>query len=148
ETALNFALNVTLAAKVSSDGETEIHLKKEPEALTTISPGEEFLVAVTFHNGSKKPPVIDHVKLEVPPGWNTISGRTRPETVEPGEDLHANFRMRVPKNTAYTRPYWHRDNPDTEAVNHVDDEKYATLPFPPPALRARVEYSLGGTVKA
>ena len=101
------------------------------------------MVAVTFHNGSKLPLVIDHIKLDVPAGWNTLSGKTRPETVKAGKDLHANFRLRVPKNAGYTRPYWHRDDPDTEAVNHIDDEKYATLPFPPPALRARVEYTVG-----
>ncbi|HET6179372.1 MAG TPA: PIG-L family deacetylase [Candidatus Sulfotelmatobacter sp.] len=145
ETALNLALGVSLTADVSSNGEREVPVLKEADALTTVSPGQEFLIAVTFHNGSKQPLVIDHVKLEVPEGWNTISGKTRPETVEPGEDLHANFRLRVPKETRYTRPYWHRDDPDREAVNHVDEEKYITLPFPPPALRARVEYSpVGG----
>ena len=145
ETALNLALGVTLSADVSSDGKSsdgghEIHVLKEAEALTTVSPGQEFLVAVKFHNGSKLPLMIDHIKLEVPEGWNTISGKTRPEVIKPGEDLNADFRLRVPKDAAYTRPYWHRDNPDVEAVNHIDDEKYATLPFPPPALRARVEY--------
>jgi LmbE family N-acetylglucosaminyl deacetylase len=145
ETALNLALGVTLSADVSSDGKSsdggrEIHVLKEADALTTVSPGQEFLVAVKFHNGSKLPLMVDHIKLEVPEGWNTISGKTRPEVIKPGEDLHADFRLRVPKNAAYTRPYWHRDNPDVEAVNHIDDEKYATLPFPPPALRARVEY--------
>ena len=145
EMALNLALGVSLSADVSSDGTPDIHAVKEAEALTTVSAGQEFLVAVTFHNGSKLPLVIDHIKLEVPDGWNTISGKTRPETVKPGDDLHANFRLRVPKDTKYTRPYWHRDNPETEAVNHIDDEKYATLPFPPPALRARVEYATGGT---
>ncbi len=144
ETALNLALGVSLTADVSSDGKPEIHALKESDALTTVSPGQEFLVAVTFHNGSKHALLIDHVKLEVPAGWNTISGKIRPETVKPGEDLQTNFRLRVPKDTAYTRPYWHRDNPDTEAVNHIDNEKYVTLPFPPPALRARVEYSLEG----
>ena len=58
--------------------------------------------------------------------------------------MHANFRLRVPKDAKYTRPYWHRDDPETEAVNHIDDEKYATLPFPPPALRARIEYAPSG----
>ena len=144
ETALNLALGVSLTADVSSDGERKVRALKEADALTTVSPGQEFLVAVTFHNGSKQPLVIDHIKLEVPSGWNTISGKTRPETVKAGEDLHANFRLRVPKDTAYTRPYWHRDDPETEAVNHIDDEKYATLPFPPPMLRARVEYTVGG----
>jgi LmbE family N-acetylglucosaminyl deacetylase len=145
ERALNFALGVSLTADVSSDGRRELHAVKEADALTTVSPGQEFLVAVTFHNGSKQPLVIDHIKLEVPEGWNTISGKTRPETVEGGEDLHADFRLRVPPDTKFTRPYWHRDNPDTEAVNHIDDEKYATLPFPPPALRARVEYATRGS---
>jgi LmbE family N-acetylglucosaminyl deacetylase len=155
ETALNLALGVSLTADVSSNGKTvggkggeaapDIRAVKEADALTTVSPGQEFLVAVTFHNGSKMPLVIDHIKLDVPEGWNTLSGKTRPETVKPGADLHADFRLRVPKNSGYTRPYWHRDNPETEAVNHIDDEKYATLPFPPPALRARVEYAAGGT---
>ncbi len=144
ERALNLALGASLTADVSSDGEREVHVLKEADAVTTVSPGQEFLVAVTFHNGSKQPLVIDHIKLDVPAGWNTLSGKTRPETVKAGEDLHADFRLRVPKDAKFTRPYWHRDNPDTEAVNHIDDEKYATLPFPPPALRARVEYSTGG----
>jgi hypothetical protein len=143
ERALNLALGVSLTADISSDGQREIKVVKEADALTTVSPEQEFLVAVTFHNGSKQPLVIDHIKLDVPTGWNTLSGKTRPETVDPGEDLHANFRLHVPKDAAFTRPYWHRDNPDIEAVNHVDDEKYLTLPFPPPALRARVEYSIG-----
>ena len=144
ETALNLALGVSLSADVSSDSVQTVHVAKEPEALTTVSPGQEFLVAVSFHNGSKQPLLIDQIKLEVPEGWNTISGRTKPEHVKPGGNLHADFRLRVPKNAAYTRPYWHRDNPDTESVNHIDNEKYATLPFPPPALRARVEYAVTG----
>ncbi|HEY3618871.1 MAG TPA: NEW3 domain-containing protein, partial [Candidatus Sulfotelmatobacter sp.] len=148
ETALNMALGVSLTADVSSDGGAEIHASKEAEALTTVSPGQEFLVAATFHNGSKQALMIDHIKLEVPAGWSTISGKTKPEAVTAGEDLHANFRLQVPKDAADTRPYWHREDPDREAVNHIDDEKYATLPFPPPALRARVEYSISeGGVK-
>ncbi len=144
ETALNLALGVSLSADVSSDGNPKSLAAKEPDALTTVSPGQEFVVAVTLHNGSKLPLRIDHIKLEVPAGWNTISGKTKPETVKAGEDLHANFRLRVPKDTKYTRPYWHRDDPETEAVNHIDDDRYVTLPFPPPALRARMEYSIPG----
>ena len=55
----------------------DLHALKEADALTTVSPGQEFLIAVTFHNGSKQPLVIDHIKLEVPAGWNTISGRDK-----------------------------------------------------------------------
>ncbi len=141
ETALNLALGVAVAANVFAHDGHNTHLPKEADALTTVSPGQEFVVAVTFHNGSKVPLLIDHVGLEVPTGWTTINGKTKAETVKPDGDLHADFRLRVPKGTAYTRPYWHRDDPNTEAINHIDNEKYATLPFPPPALRARVDYS-------
>jgi LmbE family N-acetylglucosaminyl deacetylase len=142
ETALNLALGLTLTADVSSGQNQPAQPPKESEALTTVSPGQEFMVAVTFHNGSKQPLTVRDLKLEVPSGWNTISGKVKPETVKPGADLHADFRLRVPKDTSYTRPYWHRDDPNTESVTHIDNEKYATLPFPPPPMRAHVDYSV------
>ncbi len=149
ETALNEALDVTLEATVVSragpEGKAvEEPAKKEADATTTVSPGQEFLVAVDFHNGSKDRLFIDGLKLEVPEGWGTISDKTRREVIKPGDTEHVVFRLRVPKNAAYTRPYWHRDDPETESVNHIDDEKYVTLPFPPPALRVRAEYSVAG----
>ena len=142
ETALNLALGLTLVTDVSPKPGAKASVPEEADALTTVSPGQEFTVAVTFHNGSKQPLTIDHISLEVPSGWNTINAKTKSETIAPGRDLHADFGLRVPKDTPYTRPYWHRDDPDTESINHIDNEKYATLPFPPPALRARVEYSV------
>jgi LmbE family N-acetylglucosaminyl deacetylase len=149
EAALNDALNVTLEAtvvsRVGSNGEpTKEVPEKEADALTTVSPGQEFLVGVDFHNGSNERLLLDGLKLEVPEGWGTISDKTKPVSIKPGDSVNAVFRLRVPKGAAYTRPYWHRDDPDTESVNHIDEEKYATLPFPPPALRARVTYSTTG----
>ncbi|MGA8619524.1 MAG: PIG-L family deacetylase [Candidatus Sulfotelmatobacter sp.] len=146
--ALNLALNVGLSAVVVSPTQPKGAVQKETEALTTVSPGQEFLVAVDFNNESKKRLFIDALKLEVPEGWGTISDKTRPVAVKPGDNVQAVFRLKVPANAAYTRPYWHRDDPETESVNHIDDEKYATLPFPPPVLRARVEYSVGGAGEA
>jgi LmbE family N-acetylglucosaminyl deacetylase len=149
ETALNEALGATLDAtlvsRVGPDGEPAKEApRKEADATTTVSPGQEFLVGVDFHNGSKQRLFVDGLKLEVPEGWGTISQKMKRIAVSPGENERAVFRLRVPKDAAYTRPYWHRDNPDTESVNHIDDEKYVTLPFPPAVLRARVQYSLAG----
>jgi LmbE family N-acetylglucosaminyl deacetylase len=148
ETALNQALNVSLEAAVVSRagaaGETVTEVvKKEADALTMVSPGQEFMVGVDFRNGSNSDLVLNTLKLEAPEGWSTISEKMKAVTLKPGGILHTVFRLTVPKNAEYTRPYWHRDNPETESTNHIDDEKYATLPFPPPVLRARVEYSFG-----
>jgi hypothetical protein len=148
ETALSQALNVSLEANVISrvgrGGEAVKEVvKKEAEALTTVSPGQEFIVAVDLRNGSKKNLLLNGLKLQAPEGWTTISEKTKPVAIKPGDSVHAFFRLTVPKNAAYTRPYWHRDNPETDSVNHIDDEKFATLPFPPPVLEARAEYSPG-----
>jgi LmbE family N-acetylglucosaminyl deacetylase len=139
ETALNLALGVTLTAEAATAGQQTPTTKSD--VLTAVSPGQEFTVAVTFHNGSKRSLKIDHIALEVPAGWSTIHTKSNAETVAPGKDLHADFHLRVPAKTPYTRPYWHRDDPETESVNHIDNESYATLPFPPPALRTQVKYS-------
>ena len=147
ETALNVALNVSLEAVVVPRAEPEAQaateVAKEADAMTTVSPGQEFVVAVDFHNGAKERLFIDGIKLEVPEGWGTTSDDAKRVAIKPGDNVHVVFRLRVPKNAAYTRPYWHRDDPETESLNHIDDEKYATLPFPPPVMRARVEYSVG-----
>ena len=148
EIAINYALNVSLKAtvisRVNSNGEpVNENAKPEAEALTTVSPGQEVLVAADLHNGSKEPVFIDRLKLEVPKGWATTSDKTRPVAIKPGGDERVVFRMTVPTDASYTRPYWHRDNPDTESLNHIDDEQYATLPFPPPLMQAQAEYSLG-----
>jgi LmbE family N-acetylglucosaminyl deacetylase len=150
ETALNEALHITLEATtisaVDSNGDpVKEVLKKEADAMTTVSRGQEFLAEVDFHNGSKESLLMDGLKLEVPEGWATVSSKTKRFSVEPGQDARVVFRLKAPKNAAYTRPYWHRDDPDTESLNHIDDEKYATLPFPPPMLRARAEYSVAVT---
>ncbi len=141
-TALNDILGVTLAATVVVRADTNGVTAKEADAMTTVSPGQEFLVAVDLHNGSKDRLFLDRLKLEVPEGWGTISDKTKREIIKPGENERALFRLRVPKDPRYTRPYWHRDDPETESLNHIDDENYVTLPFPPPLLRAHVEYSI------
>jgi LmbE family N-acetylglucosaminyl deacetylase len=143
--ALNHALNVSLIATVVSRAAPTAQLPKGADATTAVSPGQEFMVAADFHNGSNQRLSIDALKLEVPEGWSTISDKTRPVATKPGETVHVVFRLRVPKNAAYTRPYWHRDTPETESVTHIDDEQYATLPLPPPLLRARVEYSVASS---
>lgn len=142
EEALDLALNVSVSAIVVSRAEKQNAVNKEADALTMVSPGQEFLVSVTFRNGSKQGLLLDSLKIEVPEGWGSISDKTRAVTVRPGDAVDATFRLTVPKDAAFTRPYWHRENPETDALNHVDNEKFATLPFPPPVLRARVEYSV------
>jgi LmbE family N-acetylglucosaminyl deacetylase len=140
--ALNLALTATVVLRADAAGEAARPLPQEAAAPTTVSPGQEFMVAVDFHNGSSRVLSIDALNIQVPEGWPTISDKTRPILTKPGETVHVVFRLRVPAHADSTRPYWHRNNPDVESLNTVDQEKYATLPFPPPLLRAHAEYAI------
>ncbi|HXM21332.1 MAG TPA: PIG-L family deacetylase [Terriglobales bacterium] len=142
QTAINLAMNVSVEATVAPREGTG--LPKEEEAFTTVSPGQKVLVRLKFHNGSKYKLVLDRVRLDAPQGWAHQVDQEAVLVVAPGKDQYANFVVQVPADAAdarfYTRPYWHRADPETESLNTVDDERYVTLPFPPPPFHATVQY--------
>ncbi len=142
--ALNLAMQISLEATVAPPQGAGAGLPKEEGALTAVSPGQKFLVKFRFHNGSKYKLILDGVRLDAPQGWAKQIDREVVLAVAPGADQYANFVVQIPANAAeghfYTRPYWHRSDPETESINTIDDERYVTLPFPPPPFRATVEY--------
>jgi LmbE family N-acetylglucosaminyl deacetylase len=141
ETGLNLALNVTLEATVLALQGSKPGLPREADALTVISPGQKFAVRVTFHNGSKYPLQAGTISLVGVNHWNTEQkGGCSP--IQPGQDRVILFAPQLPANFPSTRPYWHRDNPEEDSVNTVDDARYAGFPFPPPAFVATAGYTI------
>jgi LmbE family N-acetylglucosaminyl deacetylase len=145
EAAADFAMGISLDATVASPTGSQEALPAEANALTLVSPGQRLTVLVKFHNGSKYPLKTEKLSLESSPNWVTGSynGDNR-NYVKPGEDFYANFRLKVPVDAPATRPYWHRDDPETESINKIDDENYATLAFAPPPLRVHADYRITG----
>jgi LmbE family N-acetylglucosaminyl deacetylase len=143
-TAVNLAMQISIEATIAPPQSTGAGLPKEEDALTTVSPGQKFMARVKFHNGSKYKLVMDEVKLDAPKGWARQVDQEPVLVVAPGKDQYANFVVQIPAEAAgdriYTRPYWHRDDPETESINTIDDERYITLPFPPPPFHATVGY--------
>ena len=144
QSALNLAMGVSVEATVAPPRGTETGGPKEQDALTIVSPGQKFLVRVKFHNGSKYKLVIDRVQFDAPQGWAKQIDEEVVLVAAPGGDQYANFVVQIPADAAdagvYTRPYWHRGDPETESVNTIDDARYLTLPFPPPPFHATVKY--------
>src|SRR5262249_883682 len=60
-----------------------------------------------------------------------------------GEDYYANFAVQVPANAPMTRPYWHRSDPQRDALYQVD-QKYSTLALPPLPLHVNIQYEIAG----
>ena len=136
--AANLALVYTL--NVSVDAATAAN----PEDAFMAVPGQVFGVTVRFRNSSDKAITIRELGLDLPEGWRASATSSKVQNLSPGKDLTAQFRVTVPENAAYTRPYWHRNNPETEGLNTVDDPRYSTLALPPAPLRAHLNYSVDG----
>jgi LmbE family N-acetylglucosaminyl deacetylase len=132
--ALGFTLNVAVDASTAAT----------PEAAFMAVPGQVFGVTVRLRNSSDKALAIRDVGLDLPPGWHAAATSPKVQSLPPGKELTAQFRVTVPEDAAYTRPYWHRNDPETEGLNIVDDARYATLPFPPAPLQGHVNYSSEG----
>ena len=139
--AANIAFSVHLEATVASGldpGKTAPPFK---DALTVVSPGQTFQVVARLHNGSEHWMLVESADVVGGEGW-VRKADAGEMTIRPGQNYYANFALKVPADAPMTRPYWHRDNPETDALNTIDDETYRTLPFPPSPLRVRVHYEV------
>jgi LmbE family N-acetylglucosaminyl deacetylase len=102
-----------------------------PEDAFMAVPGKPFDITVKL---SVERVFYKHatVSLRLPKGWKSEELRRE----QSGKELTVHFRVQVPANAELARPYWHRNDPETEALNTIDDPRYQGLPFPPPPVKA------------
>ncbi len=139
--ALNLALDLSLSAIVPPLGGPAASLPAEADALTAVAAGQKFQIVAKLHNGSKKYYLsVRNATLRSAESW-VKRMHAEQITVGPGEDYYANFLVQVPQDAPSTRPYWYRDDPERDPVNHVD-AAYETLPLPPSPLHLALEYEV------
>ncbi len=129
--ASEFGKAIALALGVSLHVVVDAPVGSSPEDAFMAVPGRTFEVTARL-SGAELPAGIPSTSLLLPNGWNSkVLAR---ETA--GSDAITRFKIYVPPTAQPTRPYWHRDNPETEALNTIDDPQYQALSFPPPPVKA------------
>ncbi len=138
-------MNVSMEALVASGEGSTTSLPSEKDAQTTISPGQRFSIRIRFHNGSKFPLAVSRFWIDGPGSW-MVKVDNEPGVIAPGQDHYGTVQLKVPNPdlAELSRPYWHRENPETDSLNQVDDERYSTLPFAASELKAHVSYHITG----
>jgi LmbE family N-acetylglucosaminyl deacetylase len=104
-----------------------------PEDAFMAVPGQTFEVTARVSSADGSAATSD-TTLQVPKEWES---KVLSKEVS-GKDMVTRFRVHVSPAAQLTRPYWHRNDPETEAVNIIDDASYQGLPFAPPPVRASV----------
>jgi LmbE family N-acetylglucosaminyl deacetylase len=112
-----------------------------PEDAFMAVPGQTFQVTATLH-ASDLSSINVGIDLLLPPGWTSkaLGGGTEGKNA-----IDTRFLVFVPPTAQPTRPYWHRNDPETEALNIIDDPQYQGLPFPSPPVKA---LGIGGNAGA
>jgi LmbE family N-acetylglucosaminyl deacetylase len=139
EAAFNLALNVTLNVNVTAPQGPEAAPPPVGDALINVSPRQRFEVIAKLHNGSKYWLNIENAGFDPLHGW-LRRVHAEQATISPREDYYANFFIQIPADAPYSKPYWHRDDPETDSVNQIADEMYQTLPFAANAPLVTVTY--------
>src|SRR3982074_242322 len=126
-----FGKAIALSRGVSLHVVVDAPIGSSPEDAFMAVPGRTFEVTarISAADSSKMAPSIS---LGLPHGWNSKVLAREPA----GNDATARFKIYVPPTAQPTRPYWHRNDPETEALNIIDDPQYQGLPFPPPPVKA------------
>jgi LmbE family N-acetylglucosaminyl deacetylase len=111
----------------------EAAVGKNPETAFMAVPGKSFDVTAKlsveriFHRQANA-----SVRLRLPKGWKSEELKRE----QSDKELSVHFRVYVPANAEITHPYWHRHDPERDALNTIDEPQYQTLPFPPPPMGA------------
>jgi LmbE family N-acetylglucosaminyl deacetylase len=139
--ALNLALNLNLEVTVAPPGGPSAPLPPEKDAFIDVSPGQNVELIAKLHNNSKYWITVSNATLEQHEEW-IRNAHAEQRTVAPRDDYYANFWVHIPNDAPISRPYFRRENPQTEAVMEAEPG-YLDAPMPPVPLRVRIEYEVG-----
>jgi hypothetical protein len=110
-----------------------------------ITAGKSFLLLAKLHNGSTVPMEIKQFVLDIPAGWHYEPFMDKvPARVAAGDGCALTFKVTPPVDAEPTGAYFHRDDPETDAIYKIDQPQYQTLALPSPPVTARVVYSIEG----
>jgi LmbE family N-acetylglucosaminyl deacetylase len=101
------------------------------QTLSVAVPGQTFtLTARLYNRGKFTISLPSAASLIIGPAWNARVLKTDDvHTLAPGEIATTQFQVTVPNDAPYTRPYWNRQNPETETVYKLDSPREVTNPW-------------------
>jgi hypothetical protein len=136
--AANIALGVELTATLDAPPASS------PESATMAVPGK--IAAVKALGIASGGMAISAKLILDAPGCQRIAEGEK--SADKPSTSRFDFRMTPCEKVGYTRPYWHRHDPQRDALNTIDQPQYQTLPLPPPPFHVRMEYQYQGLAGA
>jgi LmbE family N-acetylglucosaminyl deacetylase len=146
QAAANEALGIYFDATVDPPGPPPgpSYFPRMEQTLSMAVPGQTFTLTTRLYNRGKLPITKQNFGLTTPAGWKVEAvdpEKHKPQSLAPGESSTASFKITVPENAGYTRPYFTRTEPEKETFYHVSDPNLITSPWPPYPVYATASFS-------
>jgi len=108
-------------------------------------PGQQFWVKVELDDQSPSPITVKDISLKASDGknWTFQSEGAMPTSLPDNQSASVRFKVDVPKDAAYTKPYFTRPNIEQSYYN-INNPKYLGLPTSPYPLAAWVNMEYDG----
>ena len=140
ERAANLALGVLLEASVDPPEGSQSGFFRLEQTFQTAAPGQTFTLTARLYDRGTLDVEPQDIELDLPAGFKSESVKRDLKTLHSGDMASVQFRVTVPENAQYTKPFWGRKNPYREAIDTISDPKYATLALPPWPLLVQAVY--------
>lgn len=143
EQAANQALGVLLDASVDMPGPPPppSYFPRMEQTFSLATPGQTFTITAHLYNRGKVAVTPQDVRLEAPEGWKITQLKSDVSVLNAGDSAAVQFQVTVPENAKYTRPYWSRQNPETDNFYTISDPQLVTLPLPPWPVHATATFT-------
>ncbi len=147
--ALAEALGLSMAATIAPENPPDPRFAQfmgDPATFQVAIPGQSFSINVHVVNQGAVPANLKQVTVvsDYGPPWTVTPASAIPTgNVSGNQPVNANFKVQVPANAAFTRPYFTR--PDLEQSYYdINDGRYLNLPLAPYPLVAWADLSYDG----
>ena len=149
EDAANEALGIYFETTVDPPGlpPGPSYFPRMEQTLSIAVPGQTFTITARLYNRSNTAVAPGEFSVNVPKGWTATlatPGDKLKKSISPGDDDAVQFKISVPENATYTKPYFWRTNPETEAVYNLSQPQYLTLPWAPYPVHTTASFSVNG----
>jgi LmbE family N-acetylglucosaminyl deacetylase len=145
--ALAEALGLSIAANVAPEVESDSPFRMDPDTFRVAIPGQKFVVKVRAVNQTSTPITLRAVSVE--PSLRNQQWTISPEvpvavaSIADAKPVDVRFRVTLPENAAFTRPYFSR--PDIEqSYYNIADNQFLNHPLAPYPLAAWADFEYAG----
>jgi LmbE family N-acetylglucosaminyl deacetylase len=148
EEAANDALGIYFDFTVDPPGPPPgpSYFPRMEQTLSLATPGQTFTATARLYNRGKLTINAGQPYVDYPTGWKVTTAKKETDhDLAPGEVASTQFQITVPENADFTRPYWIRQNPETETVYSIQDPRRLTSPFSSYPLYAATSFLLKGS---